>query len=512
MTNEDVYSYHPEGPNGGAPIASYAGGVGGAFLRPSRGGNCDDISDDGGDNDDDDDVKDKDDWRSKVISLYCLPCISFGIGENGMRRVRALTMIFFPLFLLCLFLLDDLGTIVEKRVRVHLERQRSESINIEVVVPDTDGTTRIRDVPTPRYKKFNEYPGMTREVMWIPMELRARVSVDERTSFDATLRCPRGMMFLFHGCGRYAASFFYSPQGRKIVEYAHARGHTVVAFKKTNELGCWDASTDADPVLYVGRKFMIAKLKDACGTNEDGNPVYPPVYAFGASSGGYFISELASRMGEDPGKYQPFVFAAMNVQIMAPPIDLIWNVPTMFTVMDGDPLTKMNVQKLMASRGAGGSEGGAGEDEGGSTFRLYTTSGRKGIHPSHFYELYRDDKRMSIELSAGIYQDLVDARVIDPTNDDRLTEDPRSMTDAISTVVNKYLTATRTSTKDERLPPPLGLTYQEMRPMKAEELLDADGLWIIEELNVAWDVHEITAEGFAEEVLGFFDEYGRAVA
>ena len=145
-------------------------------------------------------------------------------------------------------------------------------------------------------------------------------------------------------------------------------------------------------------------------------------------------------------------------------------------------------------------------------FRVYTTSGRKGIHPSHFYDLYRDDKRMSIELSTGIYQDLVNARIIDPTNDNRLTGDPRGMTDAVSTVVNKYLTAKRTSTKDEGLSPPLGVSYQEMRPMKAAELLDADGLWLIEELNVAWDVHEITAEGFGEEVLGFFNEFGRAEA
>ncbi|KAL3822457.1 hypothetical protein ACHAXA_006885 [Cyclostephanos tholiformis] len=505
MQTRELDDTHPTPEEDAPPTASIAYAGSGARLRAARG--CgDSVDDDAYDRRDDDAIVDKDDGRRKRIALYCLPCISFGIGEDGKRRVRVLTLIFFPLFLLGLFALDDLGRVVERGVRVHMQQQRADSTHV-VVAPDssTDLTTTTRDVPTPRYKWFNEYPRITREVMWIPMELRARASVDVRTPYEATLRCPKGMLFLFHGCGRYAASFFYSPQGRIIVERAYDAGLTVVTFKKTNELGCWDMSDDGDPVLYIGRKFMISQLKDACGSDENGNPVYPPVFAFGASSGGHFISALAARMKEDPDSYRPFLFAAMNVQIMAPPIGLDWDVPTLFTVMEGDPITRTNVQALVAARG-GGSEGEGG---GGGTFRVFTTAGKKGIHPRHFYDLYRDDKRMSIELSNGIYRDLVDARIIDPLNDDRLTGDPRGMTEAISTIYRKYLTAQRTSVKNEGLSPPLGVSYQLIRPMKAEELLDADGLWLIEELNVAWDVHEITAEGF-EVVLGFFDEFGLA--
>lgn len=46
-----------------------------------------------------------------------------------------------------------------------------------------------------------------------------------------------------------------------------------------------------------------------------------------------------------------------------------------------------------------------------------------------------------------------------------------------------------------------------MRPLRAKELTDANNVWLIEELNVAWDQHEITVEGF-DEVLSFFFEFG----
>jgi hypothetical protein len=46
-----------------------------------------------------------------------------------------------------------------------------------------------------------------------------------------------------------------------------------------------------------------------------------------------------------------------------------------------------------------------------------------------------------------------------------------------------------------------------MRPLQAKELLDAYCLWVIEELNVAWEAQKITAERFAD-VLNFFSKFG----
>ena len=461
--------------------------------------------DDEGDSDDDGDDYGK---GKKRITFYCLPCISFGAGERGKRRVRVLTLIFFPLFFMSLFLLDDLGKVVEKGVRVHLQQQHGKSTTTTGSESDPDASSFSHphgdlskwydSRPVPRYKWLNEFPGITREVMWTPMEIKKTVSVNDRTSFEATYRCARGMLVLFHGCGRYAASFFYSPQGRKIVNAAYDAGLSVLTFKKTNELRCWDWSSDGDAVLKIGRKFMVSQLKDSCGKDANGVSIYPPVWAFGASSGGYFIAALAAKMKEDPDAHRPFLFSAINIQIMAPPAGLIWDIPTLFTVMDGDPVTKMRVQELVDGKVGGG----------GGPVKMVTTSGKKGIHPLHFYDLYRDDKRMSEEISRAIYLDLVDAKIIDASNDDRLTADPRGMGEAVTSVWKKYVTAERTLTKDEELAPPLGISYPLVRPLKAEELLDADGIWLIEELNVAWDVHEITSEGF-EGVLDFFYEFGK---
>jgi hypothetical protein len=143
---------------------------------------------------------------------------------------------------------------------------------------------------------------------------------------------------------------------------------------------------------------------------------------------------------------------------------------------------------------------------------MITTSGPKGIHPHHFYNLYADDKRMTKELSNSIYQDLITNNIINPTNiptmENHLLGDPRLMVEQVTAVWKKYITAQRSiDKKDELASPPFGVTYPLMRSLRAEEMIDADSIWLIEELNVAYDVHEITAEGF-QTVLDFFSEYG----
>ena len=51
--------------------------------------------------------------------------------------------------------------------------------------------------------------------------------------------------------------------------------------------------------------------------------------------------------------------------------------------------------------------------------------------------------------------------------------------------------------------PPFGVSKKLMQRLTKEELEDANSIWLIEELNVAWDQHEITAEHF-EDVITFF--------
>jgi hypothetical protein len=274
----------------------------------------------------------------------------------------------------------------------------------------------------------------------------------------------------------------------------------VVTFKKNNEKGCWDWENDGETILKLGKKFLSSRVLGACGSDAEGVDNYPPIWGFGASSGGSFVSMLASQMAKEPERYAPFLFSAINIQIISPPENVDWDIPTIFTVMEGDVITKSRVQERVDSKMRAGV---------GGPFAMVNSSGRKGIHPDHFYQLYADDKQMSSEVSHGIYQELVTSGVVDPANNDMLTGDPRQMMGTITSVCNKYGVEARLSNSDNGEDVlPFGVSHQIMRPLQKDEQLDAQDLWLIEELNVAWDVHEITAEGF-DKVLDFFSEYGR---
>lgn len=434
----------------------------------------------GGDND-------ENNGKNRKILCYCLPCFTFGRGEQGRATVRMVSALVFPIILISFFVLDDLGMTMVRNIRLRNALGRG------AIVKHKDyGTTH----PVIRRKSINEYPGVRREIIWVPLE--HTLSVDGKTSVKAALKCPRGVLFLFHGCTRYAASFFYSPQGSRIVSQAYQAGVAIVVFEKTDEKGCWDWENDGVPVLKIGKKFMMSRVLGACGTDDEGEVKYPPIWAFGASSGGSFIAMLAAKMEEEPEKHKPFLFSALNVQIMDPPEELDWNIPTIFTIMDGDPDTKARVEQRVSTKFQGG------------PFKTFVTSGQKGVHPNHFSTIYQDDKQMSGQVSRDIHKDLIDMGIIDASSD-MLKGDPRASEDAVTSVWEKYDVAVRTaaaaSSANSKDVLPFGVYQHLMRPLRPEELYDANSIWLIEELNVAWDQHEITAEGF-DEVLTFFFEYG----
>eukprot|EP00571_Detonula_confervacea_P001810 CAMPEP_0172314556 /NCGR_PEP_ID=MMETSP1058-20130122/22828_1 /TAXON_ID=83371 /ORGANISM="Detonula confervacea, Strain CCMP 353" /LENGTH=521 /DNA_ID=CAMNT_0013028451 /DNA_START=160 /DNA_END=1725 /DNA_ORIENTATION=- len=429
---------------------------------------------------------DSNNGKDRKVPCYCLPCLTCGKGEQGRATVRMISTLIFPLFLLSFFLLDDVGRTVMRNIRLRNDIGQGGKVTIK------SGITH----PVLRRKTLHSFPGVKREILWVPLE--HTLSIDSKTAVKASMKCPRGVLFLFHGCNRYAASFFYSPQGRKLVSLAYKAGVEIVAFEKKDEKGCWDWEEDGEPVLKVGRKFMNSRLLGACGTNTNGDESYPPIWAFGASSGGTFVATLAAKMQEEPAKYAPFLFSAINVQIMSPPEDLDWNIPSIFTVMDGDEITKTRVQERVSKKSQGG------------PFKMIVTSGKKGIHPDHFRQLYHDDKQMSGKVSTSIYQDLFDLGLVDPSNNNQLVGDPRGqLADVVASIWKKYDLVVReeTAPADSEDILPYGVSQQLMRPLRVDELRDTNSIWFLEELNVAWDQHEITAEGF-EEVLAFFFEYG----
>jgi len=421
--------------------------------------------------------------RDEEVLCFCFPCVSFGSSNAGRAAVRTCFVFLFPLLLLGMFLVNDVGRVVIRSMKLRTEIH---DVGSHVKAPNLVNKVSLRR------KMVHKFPGYKREVLFIPLDQTIRNA--------EPVKCPRGILFLFHGCSRYAASFFYSPQGRRIVAAAHKNGLSIVAVTKDKEKGCWNFGSDGATVLNVGKKFVSSRMAGACGTDENGDVIAPPIYAFGASSGGAIIAKLASKMEEEPEKYRPFIFSAINVQIYAPSEQWDWNTPTIFTVMQGDDLTKNRVKDRVKAKFQGG------------PFRVIETSGQKAITPFHFRELYFDDLHMTDEISREIYEELITMGIIDAATG-MLKADPRTMENAVTSVWQKFdkLNAPLLS------PPegldssegtinelPFGLTPEVMRPLRVEEIYDANSIWLIEELNVAFDSHEITSEGFETDVLPFF--------
>eukprot|EP00986_Skeletonema_menzelii_P002693 scaffold747_cov145-Skeletonema_menzelii.AAC.19 len=432
-----------------------------------------------------------DDHNKEVIRCYCLPCLKFGHGERGKSNVKTIFgLIFVPFFLLTFFLLDDFGRVVVRNMQLRQGPSGLMSNRDETGVIDFHLNRRT----------LKEFPGHSREVLLLSPSLAVQ-GRGASHSFEAMIKCPRGILFMFHGCGRYAASFFYSPQGRKMVELATEMGLGIVAFTKSEELGCWNWANDGDTVKKLAKKFILSRLSKACAGANGSDAVYPPMYAFGASSGGSFVGMLSSQMKQDPEDYAPFLFSAANIQIMAPNEHDHWDIPTVFTTMSGDTQTSKRVQDWVNKE--------MQVDKG--PYKIITTSGRKPIHVDHFRKVFRDDLQMSDRISGSIHQDLSTQGVINSSTDEVIAN-PRF---AKMSIWQKYdlLSRKEVANDSKHLDAsdvhPFGVSKRLMRSLKKEELDDADSIWLIEELNVAWDEHEITAEGF-EDVLDFFLETGSA--
>ncbi len=419
------------------------------------------------------------------LRCYCLPCLTIGQGELAKKRVKSIIFIFVPLILLFFFLMEDAGHVVMRNIRLR------HALRTGVYTNWNSG--QVKDL---HFRSFtlNVWKNLQRDFL---VRLPDTFMDVNGETMHVTMMCPRGIIFLFHGCNRYAASFYYSPQGRRLISSALERGFVTVAVKKKAELGCWSWNDDAETVLKLGKKFLETRYQDEC-RNHHGKTTYPPIFGFGASSGGQFVGQLASEMKKNGEAYFPFQFSAVNIQIMAPSDTLGFDIPAIYTVMEGDKRTKREVEAVVASN---------------SRSKLIVTSGQKPILWDHFFQVFDDDPQMSDSLSKSIHTDLVKLNVVDAKTN-LLLGDPRHSRDAViatSSICEKYNSGARKKNAkanndgDAEETKPFGMSVRLLGGLTEEELSDAECIWLIEELNVAWDVHEITAEGF-DSVLAFFLE------
>ena len=270
---------------------------------------------------------------------------------------------------------------------------------------------------------------------------------------ELTATKPRGVLLALHGCKHSAKDFFANntkctecrglAQEMAITRTALSRRFVVIAISSFGT--CWSRDVDGPRVDEVLETFFSDDaLKDL------------PLYAFGASSGGSFVSEL------------PFIthaaqIAGLIIQIapgprlseMTPTSDLARYPPTVFSHMPRDERTaefvKMSIEDL---RFAG-------------VKVLESKLNPRAITPQYFYrESFGKIKTTESEALRG---SLKSFNLID--KDDLLTEDPRAF-DAI----HVDMLATHAPAWDTMLP----------------DMSDVREL-----LNVAHATHELSAQDFA---------------
>jgi len=326
---------------------------------------------------------------------------------------------------------------------------------------------------------------------------------------------------------------FYAPQGRDLVKMALASGLAVVAterdYKKIG--GCWSTQDDLETALQVGTTWMEMLVdptdlalgqhayeqfggSPGCG-GVDGRGV--PVFGFGASSGGWFVADLADTAalrnyagdGEKDGDDgdgdgdsddedgASFQFAAVNVQIMAPHNAETLRTPTILTVMSRDDATKRKV------------DAAASELKRNNVPAVVLETEPQRITAAFLRGRFADDADFTDEVAGDLVADLREAGALDAGGN--LVVDSREIN--LDPLLAKYNGIKRAKSSDNRggMPPSgaFGVSAELWNLLSDEEREDASRLWLVEELNAAYDRHEITHERFGE-VLDFFFKHSHS--
>lgn len=293
----------------------------------------------------------------------------------------------------------------------------------------------------------------------------------------STTTATKGVLFLYHGCNRHVMSFFYSPQGRDMMRAALNAGLAVVAFEKHHDVGCWSPGEDTKPILEAGKAWIEQYLLPPAVCGEHTEKL--PFFGFGASSGGTFVAEVAKQTaGSGATGSGGFEFSAINVQIMNPKVEL--STATVFTVMSRDERTRLGVHhvtKYLKSKGI-------------PTHTFQT--GPKKVTPEYFMNRFSDEDGgiMSQDAASVICTGLQSMGAL--SEDGELIKNPRSLD--LGPIFEKV--------KSSR---PYGVGEELWNVLREDEREDAENLWLVEELNVCYDQHEITAEKFLEVIAFFFE-------
>jgi len=183
--------------------------------------------------------------------------------------------------------------------------------------------------------------------------------------WQAPWKRPKGILFLAHGCAHSATDFWMPgglPEEVKIVETAlHVFQLAVVAVSSSNRRSkCWNTQVDAKRVAKVLHHLIGAPMTNVVGDHPPDPDLLRglPLYAFGASSGGAFVSsdafaaaiaEEISVMDVERGGSVSKGLSGYVCQIAAPRTPPPKGVSAVYITMGRDTRTQARVEKITAT-------------------------------------------------------------------------------------------------------------------------------------------------------------------
>ncbi|CAM9523788.1 unnamed protein product [Pylaiella littoralis] len=145
----------------------------------------------------------------------------------------------------------------------------------------------------------------------------------------------KGLYVMFHGCNHGHLDWFDLPEERTIVSYLVKSGYAVVAPASKNRItGCWKHHTAVDSDLDAVRGMLWRWYRDWS------IPPSTPLFLFGASSGGYMATTLASS-----GGFQLCEKRTTYIQVSGAISQVSWGIPAAKYMASCPPLAFMPMPK-----------------------------------------------------------------------------------------------------------------------------------------------------------------------
>jgi hypothetical protein len=281
---------------------------------------------------------------------------------------------------------------------------------------------------------------------------------------------PRALFLLFHGCAHDAFDWFEGkeescaecrglPVEVQIAHFAYEQNMAVLAISSLQ--GCWQQNPDSGRVYKVLKAFSE---KDGSDIGDLADKEHVDVYAFGASSGGSFVSHILPQIFDDHFGHLKMRLKGVISQIAPPPELGKITLPMVFSHMPKDVRIARAVRSAVVEMEKS-SDVPVKESE-LHPMKVHETFFRDNAPPG-YYETHESEKMFEALKLNGYLDD-----------DGYLKEDPRR-SDWRNVICGSL-------EGENRLAP--------------DAPCENNKSWTSELMNVAWASHEMRFDTFAEDL------------